>query len=121
MNLRTLVKRSFVASCAYCLKSDMVAALRFRSGNLDTTSGMAHSGRDSDRLSAFLLNEATGGLEAGPRRPDLDIFALRLFTQFCDGASQEFAGLDLQRLRRPIAPICRHLIIRVPPAYPRAQ
>ncbi|HLS55105.1 MAG TPA: methyltransferase domain-containing protein [Zeimonas sp.] len=54
MNLRTLVKRSFVASCAYYLKDDMVAALRFRSGNLDTTSGMAHGGRDTGSSVAYI-------------------------------------------------------------------
>ncbi|GMV01828.1 MAG: hypothetical protein AMXMBFR52_14840 [Burkholderiales bacterium] len=52
--MRTLVKRSLVANCAYYLKDDMVAALRFRSGNFDTTSGMAHGGRESDSSVAYI-------------------------------------------------------------------
>jgi len=54
MSLRTLVKRSFAASCAYYLVDDLVAALRFRSGNLETTSGMAHGGRDVGSSLAYI-------------------------------------------------------------------
>jgi SAM-dependent methyltransferase len=52
--MRTLLKRSFLASCAYYLADNVRSGARFRRGEIETTSGMAHAGRSVESSLAYI-------------------------------------------------------------------